>query len=288
MNAKLKKIDKAKLFLTKNFNLFQCPVCKQRITGIDGQSLVCENNHRFDLSKKGTLFLLKHGVNSGYDDKALWLARRNLLQSGLFDGILDEIIKHLPQKEQKILDIGCGEGTPLSKIAIQRLKFNDSCVGFDISKDAINLATQQDTNNFFCIADLANLPFADQSFDVLIDILSPSAYHEFNRVLKPNGKLFKVIPNANYLIELRHRLYQKESKNYTYSNQDVIKRFKEIYHDFEIYPVKYQFNLTSQLQQDLVKMTPLQWGSSIDISEVLKQPLNQITVDFSLLIAKNQ
>lgn len=255
---------------------------------VDGYSLVCVNGHRFDLSKKGTLFLIKHGVKSDYDHQSLWQARRHVIQSGLFDGILEQIIQRLPQHNLTYVDVGCGEGTPLAKIREARADFDDQAVGFDISKDAINLATQQEFNSFFCIADLAALPFANQQVDVLIDILSPSSYREFERVLKSDGILFKVIPNENYLIELRHRLYRPDDPKYSYQNDDVLTRIKSLYPQTEVVPVKYQFPLDASLAEDLLKMTPLQWGTTANLTDALAEPLNQVTVDMSLLIVRKK
>ncbi len=39
------------------------------MAAIEDYSLICAQGHRFDLSKKGTLFLIKHGVKSDYDQK---------------------------------------------------------------------------------------------------------------------------------------------------------------------------------------------------------------------------
>lgn len=256
------------------------------MAAIADYSLICAQGHRFDLSKKGTLFLIKHGVKSNYDQKELWQARRHVLQHGLFDGVLEQIIHRMPQRNLTYIDVGCGEGTPLARIREQRRQFNDQAIGFDISKDAINLATQQTANSFFCIADLAALPFADRQIDVIIDILSPSSYREFDRVLAQNGILFKVIPNAEYLIELRHRLYQPEDPKYSYHNDDVLNRVLEQYPQTEVVPVKYQFDLTPALATDLLKMTPLQWGTQADPANVFKMPLEHVTVDMSLLIVR--
>lgn len=282
----LKKIDQAKIFLKHNRRLFKCLYCNAEMTAIEDNSFICDQGHRFDLSKKGTLFLIKHGVKSDYDRKQLWQARRHVLQHGLFDKVLEQIIYRMPQRNLTYIDVGCGEGTPLARIRAQRSQFKDQVIGFDISKDAINLATQQNSNSFFCIADLAALPFADHQIDVIIDILSPSSYREFDRVLAHDGILFKVIPNAEYLIELRHRLYRSDDPRYSYQNNDVLNRVLEQYPQTEVVPVKYQFDLTSSLATDLLKMTPLQWGTQADAVNVFKTPLDYVTVDMSLLIVR--
>lgn len=80
--------------------------------------------------------------------------------------------------------------------------------------------------HFFCVADLRRLPFADQSFDSVVEIFSPSDYGEFKRVLKPGGRLIKVIPNAEYLVELRQLLYPS-GEHAKYDNSNVIDLFKK-------------------------------------------------------------
>ena len=144
----MKKIDEAKNFLINNYHLFECPLCQEPIIAVDHYSIVCSHGHRFDRSKNGKLFLIKHGVKSDYDDLQLWQARRELLQKGLFDGAIKAILSHLPSQNINILDIGCGEGNPLAKIAAMRPEFTDNLIGFDILKEAVNLAMQQ-YHNFF-------------------------------------------------------------------------------------------------------------------------------------------
>lgn len=283
----MKKIERGAAFVAKNLALFSCPVCQGKFTTVVAHSVLCEQKHQFDLAKKGTLYLLKHGVKSDYDDDRLWQARRKCLQAGLFDPILEAIAAKMPPQGQKILDIGCGEGTPLKRLEQLRSNADDRYLGFDISKRAINLATQQETTAFFCIADLAALPFATGAFDQLIDIFSPSAYQEFARVLQTDGQLLKVIPNADYLGELRRALYPKEAKNHAYSNENVLALFEKHFPKTEKQRLKYQFPLDPELFSNLLQMTPLQWGASKERREqVLKEPLTQITVDVTLLCAQ--
>ena len=282
----MKKIERGALFVSENKELFRCPTCQQAITKVKNNSVFCDNNHQFDLSKKGTLYLLKHGVKSDYDDDSLWQARRTLLQHGLFDPIIAKISEQLDKKASNFLDIGCGEGSVLQRLEQLRKIKGERYIGFDISKKAINLATQQETNSFFCIADLADLPFKEQSFDYLIDIFSPSAYNEFDRVLKDHGKLLKVIPNANYLGELRRLLYAKDDIKYTYSNQKVRDLFYKHYPDAKEFVINYKFKLNDTLFTSLMKMTPLQWGENADLAVAKLHPLDEVTVDVTLLVAE--
>ncbi|MBD5069687.1 MAG: methyltransferase domain-containing protein [Lactobacillus sp.] len=284
----MKKIERGAQFVAQNLQLFCCPVCQADFTKVVEHSVFCAHKHQFDLSKKGTLYLIKHGVTSDYDDDEMWQARRILLQAGLFDPIIHAIIAQMDQPTNaNILDIGCGEGSVLHRLEELRQNKTESYVGFDISKRAINLATQQETTGFFCVADLAALPFRDKSFDYLIDIFSPSAYHEFKRVQTDQGKLLKIIPNANYLGELRRALYDKNDEKHAYSNQKVLDLFYQHYPEAKTQRISYEFELTPKLFENLLKMTPLQWGASkARLQEVAQKGLTKISVDVTLLVGE--
>lgn len=287
--AVMKKIDRAVQFLTQNPQLLICPHCQQPLN-LSDYHLTCVHGHQYDLSKKGTLYLMKRAVTSDYDSPEMWQARRQMLSAGLFDGILEAINEVLPNDSQIILDIGCGEATPLARLAQLRHNEGDRYLGFDISKDAVNLATQHDLVAFFCLADLANLPYQDRSVDAMIDIFSPSAYQEFNRVLKDDGLLLKVIPGADYLGQLRRLLYPDiNDQHHRYSNAKVRELFFKHYSKAKEIKVNYIFPLTPVLFPRLLAMTPLQWGASADrIATALAQGLREITVDVSLLVAQKR
>ncbi|EJF33512.1 rRNA large subunit methyltransferase A [Weissella koreensis KCTC 3621] len=278
----MKKIERGQKFITKNLELFRCNVCHEPYSEVQDTSLICPNQHRLDLNKKGGLVFLNHAVNTEYDDKML-AARRRVLTAGLFDGIITAVAANLPTTKQTVLDVGTGEGTPLARLLEQRAGL-DTAIGFDISKAGINLATQLDTSAFFTVADLAQLPFNDDSFDSVVEFFSPSAYQEFNRVLKPGGKIVKVVPNTNYLHELREMLYPIDSPNHTYDNQKVVDRFISQYPDAEIQNITYQWEIPADLWIDLLHMTPLHWGARQEAQIAAEQTsLPFVTVDIQVL-----
>lgn len=282
----MKKIEKGKIFLKRNLDVFSCPFCHEKIISLENNSLICDNQHVINLNKKGTVNFLTHSQKGDYDSKEMWQSRRKILQKGLFDKIIEEIFAAMPQKKVNLIDVGSGEGTPLAKLKDKRAEFNDSMIGFDISKDAINLATDNQKDIFFCIADLANLPFSTNKIDAIVDIFSPSAYKEFNRVLSDGGKIYKIVPNSGYLQELRNLLYDKSSGHATYSNEKVVELFFENYPHAQKKEITYKFKLTEKDFEDLLEMTPLKWGASAEKIAYAKQhPLDEITVDVVLLIS---
>ena len=62
--------------------------------------------------------------------------------------------------------------------------------------------------------------------------------------------------------------------------------FKEHYPASDAQRITYQFKLIPRDAQNLLKMTPLKWGSFFDPSLILKHPLTKVTVDFTLMVTK--
>ena len=281
----MKKIERAEKLVQGHLNTFRCPICHQGYIRLTGNTLVCEEGHTIDFNRHGYLHFLNTQGTTEYD-RAMFLSRRRLLEAGLFKPIIEEVNSLFPTTPQTILDVGTGEGTPLAQLATLRHN-QDFYVGFDISKPGITLATQLDIDAFFCVADLRQLPFADQSFDTVLELFSPSDYREFNRVLKEGGNLMKVIPNADYLLELRHLLYGNQDQHYHYDNSRVLSLFKQHYPNAKQIPIRYQFNLPHELVTDMIKMTPMSWGKDVHqpTGDELAN-LTSITVDVSLLVAK--
>ncbi|WP_314737897.1 methyltransferase domain-containing protein [Limosilactobacillus urinaemulieris] len=281
----MKKIERAEKLVQNHLNTFRCPICHQGYIKLTGNTLVCAEGHTIDFNRHGYLHFLNTQGTTEYD-RLMFLSRRRLLEAGLFKPIIEKVNSLLPTSPQSILDVGTGEGTPLAQLAAFR-HHQDFYVGFDISKPGITLATQLDIDAFFCVADLRQLPFANQSFDTVLELFSPSDYREFNRVLKKNGRLMKVIPNADYLLELRHLLYGDQDQHYHYDNSKVLKLFRQHYPDAKQVPIRYQFNLPHELVTDMIKMTPMSWGRDVHqpTGDELEN-LTSITVDVSLLVAK--
>lgn len=282
----LKKIEQAKQFLEHQRTNFRCPYCHEDIFDIEHYSMLCQNGHRFDLSKRGTIHLMKQ-VSSNEYAKELFEHRYQLARAGFFAPLLEAISSWMTEESEGLtVDIGCGEGTHLDWLK-KRLNLSN-CVGLDIAREGIRMASAyHDASILWCLADLANLPFADESCGYLLNVLTPSHYKEFNRVLKSKGKLIKVVPGIHYLKELRQLLYHSNSDKQFYSNQDTINRFFKEFPNGYQQRIGYTFSLTEDLFEHLVQMTPLFWGSSEEDRYYTKtHPLTEISVDFVLLVGE--
>lgn len=277
----LKKIERGTMFIQTQSDLFRCPTCHQMMHAQE-KALVCLEGHRFDVSKKGTLYFLNHQIKTDYD-REMFEHRRKLIVHGMYQPLLD-LLQPFCQN-QRILDVGCGEGSFLQQLNEQATLLPS--VGFDISKEGIYLASDYGENVFWCVADLTNLPFQEDRFTTILNIFSPSNYQEFQRVLVDGGQLIKVVPRSGYLKELRAAFYPEDEKKQHYSNQAVVEKFQETFRESERQTLTYVFDIPESCQLSLLEMSPLEWGVSMEIKEKLqKKPLKRITIDLDILIGR--
>lgn len=275
-------------FISEHVHFFRCPICASAMAFTDQASLVCTNGHSFDLAKKGYVHLLAQSTDTKYD-KALFQSRRNIAESGFFTPLV-EAIGQLIEGEQKhgltaILDAGCGEGSHLAQIQ-QYIAGQTIGFGADISKEGIQLAAGNPSDTLWFVADLANSPLADGKFPFILNILSPSNYAEFARLLNEEGLLIKVIPNRAYLQELREHFYEDRSD---FDNEKTMRRFQEKFNLVETQEVRYSVRLEQPLLNDLVKMTPLSWSADADkLLQISNMSALDITVDLAILVGRSK
>lgn len=65
----------------------------------------------------------------------------------------------------KILDIACGRGDFMDYM---KTKYSCNCIGLDISKNMILFASKKFSNHEYLIGNSNNIPFADNSIDVVV------------------------------------------------------------------------------------------------------------------------
>ena len=191
---------------------------------IASQRLCCSNKHSFDIARQGYINLLSRAINANYDKKT-FAYRRVIGRSGFFDplhaAVSNLIIDRLPAQEPAgLLDAGCGEGSHLVRIQERLLRHDFAppwSVGIDISKEGVGCAAAEYSNATWCVADIANCPFASGQFGIVLNLLSPANYSEFRRLIADDGMVIKVIPGRDYLKELREVLYEGSNKQ-MYSN----------------------------------------------------------------------
>ena len=109
--------------------------------------------------------------------------------------------KDLVKDEEKVLDLGCGNGRLLELLQDKKIEY----VGLDNSQKLIEIAKEKHPNFQFLVADALSLPFLADSFDKVFSI---SVFHhipseefrlkfleEIKRILKPKGILILTVWN---------------------------------------------------------------------------------------------
>ena len=257
-----------------NKTIFACPICAQAVQIEDDGKVVCPSNHSFDVAKQGYINFMTKPVQSMYS-KALFEARHNIISSGLYD----QLQKRLAELAvgTYFLDTGCGEGSHLARIIANRPEATG--VGIDIAKEGIIAAAKFHTGCIWCVGDLAKSPYSENSFNTIFNILSPANYDEFKRLLKPGGKVIKVVPQEGYLKELRQQAFADSEKE-LYSNEQTVERFKESFTQVTVERITYTMPLTKELVPQLIEMTPMGWH----IENKTDVALTEITIDLNILV----
>ncbi|MEK5233704.1 putative RNA methyltransferase [Lysinibacillus sp. FSL K6-0232] len=263
--------------MEQHIALFACPICQSAMHVYEQGRLVCSANHSFDIAKQGYVNMLTHGATSKYS-KDLFESRKAVIDSGIYDAI-EAKIAELLASANTILDTGCGEGSHLARIMAE--KSTGIGVGIDIAKEGIVAAARHYPKQIWCVGDLAKSPFAQASFDAILNILSPANYEEFKRLLAPGGCVIKVVPQSGYLQELRAQLYADSSKE-TYSNEQIVARFQESFREAYVERITYTLPLAEELVPALLEMTPMGWHKKGDAAIML----NTITIDVDLLLGR--
>ncbi len=266
-----------------------CPHCRKILTPIN-KSYRCENNHCFDIGKAGDVNLLlpnqKRSKNPG-DSKAMVVARRDFLASGVYQPIAELLGKYvtlLGQGEPQIIaDAGCGEGYYLRHI--QRLcyptpdYFGDNggaFIGWDISKYAVQSAVKQ--SNFrsqWLTASNAAIPIADNQIDILLSNFGFEVADEFTRVVKSGGYIMTLDVGEKHLLELRELIYPS-IKPYQAKALLELSLVKED-------SLQYEVTLSAQQIAQLMLMTPHFYRATQQAKEELSK-LTELSVTVSVIL----
>ncbi len=258
-----------------NESTFICPVCKAKLFQLPSQ-LKCLKGHSFDIAKQGYVnLLLDNSQNKRHgDDKLMVEARTSFLEKGYYAPLRDALCGIIGSGH-KILDAGCGEGYYTEAFAE-----NNTVCGIDISKDALKVAAKRCKSASFAVASIADIPVPDESQDVVVSIFAPDSNEEFQRVLKPNGRLITVLPMEKHLFELKSAVYDQPYLN---PSVDTVRDGFELISSKEI-----KYSIALDCNEDIVslfKMTPYYYKTGISDQEKLNS-VNTLTTTVEFFIAE--
>lgn len=146
--------------------------------------------------------------------------------------------KHLQHINWKglVLDAGCGQGNLALEVQKLAGEGRVEIIGVDLSLEMLELARSK-TPFQFVLGDIESLPFADESFDIVI--CSETLHHfpniekasiELARVLKNNGQLLLVDHSTSFMNRLSYAIggvYNRRSVNQTRSVNETLHSVKE-------------------------------------------------------------
>lgn len=120
------------------------------------------------------------------------------------DDFVEQMLAPSQASGKRVLDVGCGNGYMLAKFA----RSGTTVVGIDLTAKALDVTKKRMKLSGLTAkltqADSADLPFADQSFDVVYSLgvlhHSPDtekSFREIHRVLRPGGEIVVMVYNKN-------------------------------------------------------------------------------------------
>ncbi len=266
-----------------------CPVCGRPLRKT-GQSYICGKGHNFDIAKEGYVNLLlssaQHAKMHG-DNREMIRARRDFLNKEYYRCLQKQLQKTVsslccPRNKPVLVDAGCGEGyytSAMYQALHSDLKEDNFCVyGFDMSKEALRIASKRCSQVHFAVSNLFSMPLSDNSVDLLTELFAPIADREFYRVLKPGGILLLVIPAKKHLFELKQALY--DTPYYNEEKVICLKGFSFMKKE----NVRDKIVLSCQEDiQSLFKMTPYFYHTPVKFIRRLEMlSYLETTIDFDL------
>ncbi len=183
-----------------------CPVRNCHLPLVrEERALRCAARHSFDVSRTGYVNLLqpqeRKSKTPGDTPEAV-AARRRLHDRGVTLPLLRAIAELTGvSSADTVLDAGCGDGFYLGSLSRET---GCDAHGIDISLPAIEAAARRYPGAEWIIGNADRfVPWADQTFSLLLSITARMNAPEFHRVLRPDGRLLVALPAPDDLLELR-------------------------------------------------------------------------------------
>lgn len=250
---------------------WSCPICGLPLSR-RGDSLLCPSRHCFDVARQGYVNLLRRPSDTLYEDRSLFAARRAVWRAGFFDPVIRAVRERLP--DGFLLDAGCGEGSLLGALREE----SRPCAGVDLSRAAVRIAASAYRDIPFAVADVCSLPLAAGAAACVVNMLTPANYAEFARVLRPGGRLIKLVPNAQHLAQIRSLAGKAP---YTREAETTLEGFSRLFRLTERTCVRYEVECGAELASLVFRMTPLTAGETAPACGPMR-----VTVDITLLVGE--
>lgn len=214
------------------------------------------------------------------DDESMVRARRIVFDAGLYDPVIDAVAAAVAQVHPTcVVDAGCGEGTYLQRATALA---GAQGWGIDISKWAIRLAAKRHRDHQYAVASSYALPFADDTFDALINVFSPRDFSEMQRVLHSGGVAAVVTPGPRHLNQLKAIIYDDPHEHLEPSVGDLPNDVPTPDH---IEMLTFDLYLDDPaLRLSLLEMTPFWWSTVPERRDIIAATPLTVDVDVRLML----
>lgn len=277
---------------------------------IDGEPLhsnqkqfSCSNGHSFDIAKHGYINLLpvqhKRSKHPG-DSKEMVVARTEFLNSGVYQPIAAKLVQLVADKIRdmpigevvrfNMLDAGCGEGYYLDYVVKQLIETEQgdgrtlSCIGLDISKQAITVASKRNKQVTWVVGTNRNPPVSSASVDMILCVFGFQSFEGFNLCLKPGGSILLVEAGPNHLKELREIIYSEVKVSTSKSVNGLASNYERLgFSETVCQTLTFQVELNSNQQiNHLLQMTPHLFRASAE-GKALAGELEKLNITIDVM-----
>lgn len=254
-----------------------CPLCQSPLQS-QGAQLCCSNRHSFDRARQGYYHLLpvqhKKSLDPG-DNGPMVEARRRFLGAGHYAPLAAKLSELAAQRAPSSwLDIGCGEGYYSAALAQALPKAQGYAL--DISKEAVKRACKLAPQCTWLVASMAKIPLHSASLELITSIFSPIDWQEAARLLPLGGRILRLGPAQDHLLELRRRLYKQVRDYQDDKHLTDLPASLALTHSEQL---SFTLPLPERaMREDLLAMTPHGWRVNVERREqVLAEPF-EVTV----------
>ncbi|MEC4726663.1 SAM-dependent methyltransferase [Shewanella sp. D64] len=293
-------------------SLYLCPKCEQPLLIHEtSQGLHCCKKHHFDKNENG-YWIFSQAKKPQIDSRQIMRAKRFLLESGIFQPVVDVIETMIQQAEFaegpiNYLDYECGEGyylrtikdkltqSPKGEELTQRLNAygiteaeNAIFSAAKIQSEANAEAQAQDetvdteaTDSHFIVSTLKKLPFASESFDLITLIDKQLKGKELIRLLKTGGYLIQVSPAPRHLWQIKSMVYPElTEKELALPKSSEL----ELLHTEQ---VSFTLSIDGTQALALLEMTPYAWRANEKVRKQLAaSSFDHLEIDFLISLSK--
>lgn len=288
------KQERAAAALQEVVSQLACPHCRQALR-VERRGLACQEGHRYDMARNGYVNFLGRPAPDRYG-AAGFAARTVLCRHGFLRPVYEWCAQQLAgwlRRDSvgsvgavRLLDAGCGEGSPLMQVAAEARACGVPvrAVGIDIAKKAVHAAAREHPGNVWLVGDVSRPPLQEQTFDVLLNLFAPANYESFRRLLVPGGLILKAAPGPEHLKELRS-LMAKTPRQDGRVETEVVDHFRRSTTEPAVSRWKGVFDLSwPGAKQALLRSSPLTWDAADGVRDSAEtSSLREVTMDVVLL-----